>query len=59
MTSSRPVKQVRVPVWQAGPVWSTVSSRVSPSQSAWTARTRCRWPEVSPLRHSSPRERDQ
>ena len=32
-------KQVSVPVWQAGPVWSTTSSSVSPSQSTRSSRT--------------------
>ena len=30
-------KQVRSPVWQAGPSWSTLTSRVSPSQSSRTS----------------------
>ena len=35
---SRPSsKQVRAPVWQAGPSWSTFTSRVSPSQSSRTS----------------------
>ncbi len=42
-------KQLVVPVWQAGPVWSTSSRTVSPSQSSRTSRTHCALPEVSPL----------
>ena len=56
---SLPVKQVRVPVWQAGPVWSTCSRTVSPSQSTATETTAWRWPDVSPLTQYSPRLRDQ
>src|SRR5690606_32476090 len=44
-----PVKQVRVPVWQAGPVCSTPSSTVSPSQSIETDTTAWWWPELSPF----------
>src|SRR3546814_9247970 len=51
-------KQARRPVWQATPCWSTPSSRVSPSQSTRSSTSRWVWPEVSPLRHSLPRERD-
>ena len=36
-------------MWQAGPSWSTLTSRVSPSQSSRTSLTHWRWPEVSPL----------
>ena len=47
------------PVWQAGPNWSTLSRRVSPSQST-RAEIRCWWwPEVAPLVQASWRERDQ
>ena len=42
-------KQVVSPVWQAGPVWSTSTSSVSPSQSSRTSRTAWVWPDVSPL----------
>ena len=52
-------KQVRSPVWQAAPTWSTRTSRASPSQSRATDRTCWTWPEVSPLRQYSPRLRDQ
>ena len=52
-------KQVRSPVWQAAPSWSTSSSRVSPSQSTRTSCTHCRLPEVSPLTQYSCRLRDQ
>src|SRR5690606_41896462 len=45
-------KHVRVPVWQAGPVWSTRSNTVSASQSSRTSRTCCVWPDVAPLTHS-------
>ena len=50
-------KQVRSPVWQAGPSWSTLRRRVSPSQSSRTSLTHCRCPDVSPLTQYSPRER--
>src|SRR4051812_25959818 len=50
-------KQVRAPVWHAGPSWSTWSSTVSPSQSRRTALTHWRWPEVSPLTQYSLRLR--
>ena len=50
-------EQVGVPVWQAGPVWSTRTSSVSPSQSSRTSRTRWVWPEVSPFTQYSPRLR--
>ena len=46
-----------LPVWQAGPVWSTSTRSVSASQSARTSRTRCRHPEVSPFFQSFWRER--
>jgi hypothetical protein len=49
-----------VPRWQAiPPACSTMSTIASPSQSSRTSRTRCTWPEDSPLRQSLPRERDQ
>ena len=48
-SSTSASKQVRVPVWQAGPSWSTLTSSVSPSQSSRTSLTHWRWPEVSPL----------
>ena len=50
-------KQVRAPVWHAGPVCSTRYSTVSPSQSSRISATRCSWPEVSPLRQRVFRER--
>jgi hypothetical protein len=50
-------KQVRSPVWQAAPVWSTRTSTVSPSQSSATERTCWTWPEVSPLTQYAPRLR--
>ena len=34
-------KQVRSPVWQAPPAWSTLTSTASPSQSSATEFTRC------------------
>ena len=46
-----------MPVWQAGPSWSTLTSRVSPSQSRRTSLTHWRWPEVSPLTQYSCRDR--
>jgi hypothetical protein len=53
-------KQVRSPVWQAPlPTWSTLTSRVSPSQSSATDFTHCCEPEVSPLTQYSCRLRDQ
>src|SRR6185437_1926147 len=52
-------KHVRVPVWHAAPICSTRTSRVSPSQSRAAPRTYCTWPDVSPLRQYSCRERDQ
>lgn len=42
-------KQLRLPVWQAAPTWSTSTSSASPSQSRDTPLTYCTWPEVSPL----------
>ena len=49
-------KQVRAPVWQAGPVCSTRYRTASPSQSSRISRTACTWPEVSPLRQSAARD---
>ena len=43
-------KQVRAPVWHAGPVCSTRYSTVSPSQSSRTSRRAGSWPDVSPFR---------
>ena len=37
-------KQVRSPVWQAAPTWSTTTSSASPSQSRRTSRTCCTLP---------------
>ena len=56
---SRRWKQLRSPVWQAGPSWSTSRSSASPSQSRRTSRTHWRCPEVSPFTQYSPRLRDQ
>src|SRR5207253_1884068 len=53
------VKQVWVPVWQAAPICSTVTSRASPSQSSATLFTYWWWPEVAPFTQYSPRLRDQ
>ena len=52
-------KQVRAPVWQAAPTWSTLTSTVSASQSRATDLTHWKWPEVSPLTQYSWRLRDQ
>lgn len=52
-------KQVRVPVWQAAPTWSTLTSTVSASQSNATDFTHWKCPEVSPLTQYSRRLRDQ
>ena len=52
-------KQVRAPVWQAAPVWSTRTRTVSPSQSRATDLTCWMWPEVSPLTQYSCLLRDQ
>jgi hypothetical protein len=52
-------KQLRSPVWQAGPSWSTRTSSASPSQSSRTSRTHWRCPDVSPFTQYSPRLRDQ
>ena len=58
-SSGSPSKQVRVPVWQAAPTCSTVTSSASPSQSSATERTYWWWPEVAPLTQYSRRLRDQ
>ncbi len=50
-------KQVRSPVWHAGPTGSTSASSASPSQSSRSARTRWTLPDVAPLCYGSPRER--
>ena len=50
-------KQVRSPVWQAGPAGSTSASTASRSQSKRSAFTACVLPDVAPLCHSSSRER--
>jgi hypothetical protein len=50
-------KQVRAPVWQAGPAGTTSASTASRSQSKRRALTACVLPDVAPLRHSSSRER--
>ena len=47
-------KQVRAPVWQAAPTWSTLTSRASPSQSSATDLTYWWCPEVSPFTQSVP-----
>src|SRR5690606_35694860 len=52
-------KHVRVPVWHAAPTWWTRTRTASPSQSSATERTCWVWPDVSPLRQYSCRERDQ
>ncbi len=52
-------KQVRSPVWQAAPCWSTTRSTASPSQSSRTSWTSWVCPDVSPLTQYSPRLRDQ
>src|SRR4051795_471928 len=39
--SSPPSKHVRAPVWHAGPIWSTLTSSASPSQSSATDFTYC------------------
>ena len=53
------LKQESVPRWQAGPVLFTRITRASRSQSAVTSTMCWTFPLVSPLRHSSCRERDQ
>ena len=50
-------KQVRSPVWQAGPDDSTRARIASRSQSRRRSRTRMRLPEVAPLCQISCRER--
>src|SRR5262249_49124448 len=60
LTASAPAsKQVRSPVWQATPTWSTLTSTASPSQSSATDLTSCALPDVSPLTQYCCRERDQ
>ena len=44
-------------MWQAPPACSTLIQIASWSQSMRISTTRWAWPEVSPLRHSAPRER--
>ena len=51
--STRLKKQVRLPVWQAGPGESTLTSSVSLSQSAQSSLTSCMLPLVAPLFQSS------
>ena len=53
------VHEVRLPVWHAGPAWSTTTRSASPSQSSRTSWTFWTLPEVSPLTQYSRRERDQ
>jgi len=55
--SSPASKQVRSPVWQAAPTWSTLTRIVSPSQSRATDFTCWTCPEVSPLTQYSRRLR--
>ena len=58
--SSSPLwKQVRSPVWHAGPAGSTSARIASSSQSSRSSLSFWTFPEVSPLCHSSFRERDQ
>src|SRR6204780_3821396 len=52
-------KQVRSPVWQDAPTWSTLTRMASPSQSSATDLTHCWCPELSPLTQYSWRLRDQ
>jgi hypothetical protein len=58
-SSTAASKQVRSPVWQAAPTWSTLTSRASPSQSSATDFTHCWCPDVSPFTQYSWRLRDQ
>src|SRR5215213_1227757 len=51
------LKHDLVPLWHAGPICSTRTRSVSPSQSAVTERTCWTWPEVSPFCQYWPRER--
>ena len=51
-------KHERVPRWHVGPAGSTPSSSASPSQSTASDRSRRTLPDVSPLRHSVPRDRE-
>ncbi|CPU66472.1 Uncharacterised protein [Mycobacteroides abscessus] len=48
---------MRVPVWHAAPTWCTRTRSASPSQSSATERTTWTWPDVSPLRQYSWRDR--
>src|SRR5215217_4783440 len=58
--SSSPLwKQVRSPVWHAGPAGSTSARIASSSQSKRSSLSRWTFPEVAPLCQSSSRERDQ
>ncbi len=50
-------KQLRSPVWQAGPLCRTRYSTASASQSTRTSTTSCTCPLVSPFIHSARRER--
>ena len=52
-------KQVRSPVWHAGPAGSTSARMASSSQSSRSSLSFWTFPEVSPLCQSSFRERDQ
>ena len=58
--SSSPLwKQVRSPVWHAGPAGSTSARMASSSQSSRSSLSFWTFPEVAPLCQSSFRERDQ
>src|SRR5215472_3263814 len=59
LSSTSASKQVRSPVWQAAPTWSTRTRTASPSQSRATDLTHCWCPEVSPFTQYSWRLRDQ
>jgi len=50
-------KQLFSPVWHAGPVWSTLMSNVSRSQSYRMSFTFWTWPDVSPFCQNFCRER--
>ena len=52
-------KELSAPVWQAGPLLMTSTTKASLSQSAVMETTRCTLPLVSPLRQISWRLRDQ
>jgi hypothetical protein len=54
---SRRWKHDRSPVWHAAPSWWTRARSTSPSQSARSSSQCWTWPDVSPLRQSSCRER--